>query len=191
MEEIIQLWQVGILDTFVKNAELKLSTCAKERRSPVISSSWPGCTGQKEIGCLKSMEVGVEVEVESASLFLTPAGWISIANYSRSRRLSSFQNIFESRGRGHVAGGLWWSDWRSKTNGLTKLFETCRGFRSGLIRKRRGCHERQFYNQNARAFPAMAIDDTEPLQQTSNEQKLVKDRKRNIRPARNPRENAI
>jgi hypothetical protein len=37
----------------------------------------------------------------------------------------------------------------------------------------------------------MAIDDTDPLQQTSNEYKLVRDRKRHTRPAKNPRENAI
>jgi hypothetical protein len=60
-----------------------------------------------------------------------------------------------------------------------------------LIRKRRGWYERQFYNQNARAFPAMAIDDTDPLQQTSNKHKFVMDKKRIIRPARSPRENAI
>jgi hypothetical protein len=31
MEDIIQLWQVGILDTFVKIAELKLSSKKEDR----------------------------------------------------------------------------------------------------------------------------------------------------------------
>jgi hypothetical protein len=37
----------------------------------------------------------------------------------------------------------------------------------------------------------MAVDDTDPLQQTGNKHKLVKYWERHIRPARNSRENAI